>query len=266
MAASLRLVKLHFGVLRRGSSVLSSMLTRVNSSAIPLVTTRYLSTPSSKTDEILPKAAEELQVDDPKPKIVDLAEKPIRSKKVPAVLPSNHVANFELALQKGKNQENFISVLDSFNKNNRPRRGHMDLLRVSMDFMDKFGLEGDLEAYNAMLTVFPRGRFENRTLFDAIWPKRHPQVDLALEILTKMEENVVKPSLDTYDLCEEIFGRASQPVQKCRRLAYWLTKLEKMFPNPFPKTLPEDEVELSQLAIARMSKDTIPIITYQVYC
>ncbi|KAK3717304.1 hypothetical protein QZH41_002309 [Actinostola sp. cb2023] len=204
-------------------------------------------------------------MDEPTPKILDLTVKPIRSKRLPtAVLaPTNHVGMFELALQQGKSRENFINVLETFNRNNRPRRGHMDLLRVSMDFMDKFALEGDLEAYNALINVFPRGRFENRTLFDAIWPKKHPQVDLALEILTKMEENVVKPSLQTYDMCEDIFGKASQPVQKCRRLAYWLTKLEEMFPHPLPKTLPEDEVELSQLAITRMAKDTIPTILYQ---
>jgi signaling intermediate in Toll pathway protein len=171
---------------------------------------------------------------------------------------------FERALSEGETLENFIEVLETFNKNNRPRRGHMDLLRTSMEFMDRFGLEGDLEAYNALFNVFPRERFKNRTLFDAIWPKRHPQVDLALEILTKMEENVVKPSLETYDLCEEIFGKASQPVQKCRRLAYWFTKLEEMFPHPLPKVLPEDEVELSKLALARMTKDPIPIVLYQV--
>lgn len=197
-------------------------------------------------------------------KVIELAEKPIRSKQVPKTVPSSHVLKFEQAISQGKTRENFIEVLETFTRNNHPRRGHMELLKTSVEYMEKFGLEGDLEAYNAMLNVFPRERFKNKNLLDAIWPKKHPQVDLALEILTKMEENVLKPSLETYDLCEEIFGRASQPVQKCRRLAYWLTKLEEMFPHPLPHVLPEDEVELSKLALERMTKDTIPIVIYQV--
>lgn len=267
MTASLRILRLHFAIVRGRSLQASSLLKRGSRPAMfPHITARNLSSPKPSRKEVdnTSKASEDKQVEEHKPKILDLAEKPIRSKRVPSVVPSSHVTQFELALQKGKTRKHFISVLENFNNNNKTRRGHMDLIRVSMEFMDKFGLEDDLEAYNAMLNVFPRGRFENRTLFDAIWPKKHPQVDLALEVLTKMEENVVKPSIYTYDLCEEIFGRASQPVQKCRRLAYWLTKLEEMFPHPLPKNLPEDEVQLSQLAIARMSKETIPIITYQV--
>lgn len=251
---------------RRSALCELTSLAKGNRSAFPFSISRCLSSPrpSPKFVESMPKTIDSVRRDDRRPKIVDLAEKPIQSKRLSPVAPSNYAGMFELALQKGKSSDNFISVLTNFNKTNRPRRGHMELIRVSLDFMDNFDLEGDLEAYNAILDVFPRGRFQNRTLFDAIWPKKHPQVDLALEILTKMEENVVKPSLHTYDLCEEIFGKASQPLQKCRRLAYWLTKLEQMFPNPLPKTLPENEIELSQLAIARMTQDTIPIITYQV--
>lgn len=266
MNASLQVIRLNFAVVRR-QSLQVLLLARGNRLAIRQATARNLTSqrPSRKTLNNPPEAVEEQQVEEQKPKVLDLAEKPIRSKRVPSVIPSNHLTQFERALQEAKTRQNFISVLENFNKNNKTRKGHMELIRVAMDFVDKFELEGDLETYNEILNVFPRGRFENRTLFDAIWPKKHPQVDLALDILTKMEENVVKPSLYTYDLCEEIFGRASQPVQKCRRLAYWLTKLEEMFPHPLPKSLPEDEVQLSQLAIARMSKETLPIITYQVW-
>ncbi|EDO47956.1 predicted protein [Nematostella vectensis] len=196
--------------------------------------------------------------------VIELSEKAIESRITSAKpAPSKFALRFETALSQGKTRDNFIEILESFSRHDRNRRGHMELLKTAMNYMDIYGLEKDLLAYNAMLDVFPRGRFQNRTLFDAVWPKKHPQVDLALEILTKMEENVIKPSIETYDICEEIFGKASQPVQKVRRLAYWLTKLEEMFPSPLPAELPEGELELSMVAMERMSKEGLPIVVFQ---
>ncbi|XP_031557696.1 evolutionarily conserved signaling intermediate in Toll pathway, mitochondrial-like [Actinia tenebrosa] len=254
MMSSLRFARfakefMNYGV-RKRSSLLSCPVSKRFCSSAPK--------PSDNDSKIVTKT-----LNSGVTKVIELAEKPIQSKQVAKSVPSTHVVKFEQAMSQGKTRENFIEVLEAFTKDNQPRRGHMELLKTSLEYMEKFGLEGDLEAYNAMLNVFPRERFKNRTLFDAIWPKMHPQVDLALEILTKMEENVIKPSLETYDLCEEIYGRASQPVQKCRRLAFWLTKLEEMFPHPLPHVLPEDEVELSKLALERMTKDPIPILIYQ---
>ena len=177
---------------------------------------------------------------------------------------SLYAVAFEKALIRGIAKENFYEVVETFIAKDRTRRGHMEFLKTSMEYMERFDLGKDLTAYNKLLDVFPRGRFMNQTLFDAIWAKQHPQAELALEILTKMEENVLKPNIDTYNILLEIFGQASQPVQKCRRLAYWFTKLEEMFPHPLPQQLPDSQVDLSRLAFERMTKDSMDVVVYQV--
>jgi len=183
--------------------------------------------------------------------------------KISETVVSKHVHAFERAASFGRTKENFHGVIDSFLAKDKTRRGHMEFLKGAMHYMEEFGLVKDVETYNRMLDVFPRGRFENRTLFDAIWAKQHPQVILALDILTMMEDNWLLPTEETYDILYEIFGHASQPLQKCKRLVFWYHKLEEMFPNPYPKVLPESDTELSKLALARMTRDEQIITIYK---
>ena len=196
-------------------------------------------------------------------KIIHMKVKPSEVKAVKAAL-SKHVASFERAASIKKSKDSFFDVIDNFLAKDRTRRGHMEFLKTAMAYMEEFGLEKDVEAYNRLLDVFPRGRYVNRTLFDAIWAKKHPQAELALEILTEMEDHWLLPNENTYDVLYEIFGHASQPLQKCRRMIYWYHKLEEMFPNPYPKVLPENDAELSKLALTRMTKDEQIIMVYKV--
>ena len=189
--------------------------------------------------------------------------KPSEVKAVKAVL-SKHVASFERAASLENSKENFFSVIDAFLAKDRTRRGHMEFVKTAMAYMEEFGVEKDVEAYNRLLDVFPRGRYDNRTLFDAIWAKKHPQAELALEVLTQMEDYWLLPNEDTYDTLDEIFGHASQPLQKCRRMIYWYHKLEEMFPNPYPKKLPESDTKLSRLALTRMTKGEQIITIFKV--
>ena len=59
--------------------------------------------------------------------------------------------------------------------------------------MDDFGLDEDLETNNKILNVFPRGRFAPISMLDSFWPKSTPQMELCMEVLTKMEEKGVRP-------------------------------------------------------------------------
>ena len=120
----------------------------------------------------------------------------------------------------------FQAATATFLARDKHRRGHMGYVRGSLDYLDATGLANDLALYNTILDVFPRDRFQNRTLMDAIWPKAHPQIDCALNVLQKMEDNGVRPNSQTYSVLLEIFGRASLPVQKCRRIAYWFDRFE----------------------------------------
>lgn len=195
-------------------------------------------------------------------KIIHLKVRPSEVKAAKTAL-SKHVASFERAASIKKSKESFFGVIDGFISRDRSRRGHMEFLKTAMVYMEEFGVEKNVEAYNRLLDIFPRGRYDNRTLFDAIWAKKHPQAELALEILTQMEDYWLLPNEDTYDILFEIFGHASQPLQKCRRLIYWYHKLEEMFPNPYPKKLPESDTEISKLALTRMTKDEQIIVVYK---
>ena len=228
------------------------------------------------TDSLLRKSEEELKEensyderlariraeDAANSKLVHLKVNP--KVKISEAVVSKHVHAFDRAASFGKTKENFHGVIDNFLAKDKTRRGHMEFLKAAMHYMEEFGLVKDVETYNRMLDVFPRGRFENRTLFDAIWAKQHPQAILALDILTMMEDNWLLPTEETYDILYEIFGHASQPLQKCKRLVFWYHKLEEMFPNPYPKVLPKSDSELSKLALARMTRDEQIITIYKV--
>lgn len=228
------------------------------------------------TDSLLRKSEEELKEensyderlakiraeDAANSKLVHLKVNP--KVKISEAVVSKHVHAFDRAASFGKTKENFHGVIENFLAKDKTRRGHMEFLKAAMHYMEEFGLVKDVETYNRMLDVFPRGRFENRTLFDAIWAKQHPQAILALDILTMMEDNWLLPTEETYDILYDIFGHASQPLQKCKRLVFWYHKLEEMFPNPYPKVLPESDSELSKLALARMTRDEQIITIYKV--
>ena len=223
----------------------------------------YFSSFQWKNDEQVNKVRNDNDVSSELKKVIKLKVEPSELKSG-KVAPSKFVSSFEKAVSLGKTKDNFCGVIDAFIASDRTRRGHMEFLKTALKYMEDFGVTKDVEAYNKMLNVFPRGRYQNKTLFDAIWAKKHPQAELAIDILTEMEDNWLQPNIETYDILYDIFGHASQPLQKCRRLIYWYDKLAEMFPNPYPKVLPESDVEISRLALNRMSKDEQFIVVYQV--
>lgn len=125
-------------------------------------------------------------------------------------------------------REQFAVALKSYLSLEKYRRGHVKFIKEGLARMDEFGLQKDVLTYNRLIDMFPKGRFNNKTMFDAFWPKPHPQIDLALDILQKMEDYGIRPDYNTYTLLCEIFGRVSFPVQKCTRIAVWFDKFENI--------------------------------------
>lgn len=150
-------------------------------------------------------------------------------------------------------QEQFALALNEFVRREKYRKGHVAFIRVAMQRMEEFNLEKDLESYNRLMDVFPRGRFAPRRMIDAFWPRSTPQLELSLEILTKMEENGVVPTEETYDIIEAVFGVGSLPLQKCARIVKLFRKFEDMDPYEVRSELPTSRTELSRLALFRMS-------------
>lgn len=152
-------------------------------------------------------------------------------------------------------RERFAVALLSYMELEKYRRGHVKFITFALQQLEGFGLKEDLLTYNRLIDIFPKDRFKPRNMLDAFWPKAHPQIEVALNILQKMEENGVVPDYTTYELLVAIFGRVSPPVEKCYRMAYWFNMFENVDPYRIEGELPSDPVELSRLALFRISGD-----------
>ena len=150
-------------------------------------------------------------------------------------------------------RERFAEALQSYMKQEKYRRGHVKFITFALHQLEEFGLQQDLLTYNRLIDIFPKDRFKPDNIFDAFWPKPHPQIEVALQILTKMEENAVIPDLTTHKLLVEIFGHVSFPVQKCYRMAYWFSKYVDVDPYWIAGDLPSDPLELNRLALFRIA-------------
>lgn len=161
------------------------------------------------------------------------------------------------------NREQFGLVLKEFMSREKYRRGHVSFINMALARMEEFQLEKDLLTYNRILDVFPKGRYKPKRLLDALWPRPLPQTELALELLTRMEDNNVWPDDITYSLLVEVFGRHSLPVEKCERMAYWYSHYRNADPYWIEGDLPVEPAELSRLALRRIV-DNDDIIEYEV--
>lgn len=150
-------------------------------------------------------------------------------------------------------QEQFAVALDEFIRREKYRKGHVAFIRIAMQRMVEFDLDKDLPTYNRLIDVFPRGRFAPTRMIDAFWPRSTPQLELCLELLTKMEEQGVRPSDETRAIVKAVFGWGSLPLEKCDRIMTLFDKYRDMDPYEVRMELPASLTELSRLALFRMS-------------
>ena len=169
---------------------------------------------------------------------------------------------FRKAFRENRTKEGFVNVIHDFIMRDRLLRGHLSFIYTALEYIDAFGLEKDLNVYNELLEVLPKYKIVNRTLFDALWPKPYPQTDAALDLLTKMEDNGVRPDDLTYTILLEVFGRASLPVQKAQRMAYWFDKYWNANPYLLSEEDLKDRFKVCELALKRMMMDEESIKIY----
>lgn len=155
-------------------------------------------------------------------------------------------------LEKEPNKDGFVKAVDVYIGKNRTRRGHIDFISTAMKFIEPYKLDNDIEVYNKLLDVFPKDKFNNRTLFDAIWPKTHPQMFLALDILTKMEWKGVLPTEETHDILHQVFGSSSLPLQKVYRMWFWFEEFKDINPYKLPAEVYKDRVDIVKAAVDRI--------------
>lgn len=182
---------------------------------------------------------------------------PSDDKKTPNVQSlqfSGYSGLIDLAKQKPgiKKSEQFALALNEFTTREKYRKGHVPFIRVAMQRMEEFELEKDLVTYNKILEIFPKGKYKPRKWIDAVWPRPTPPLELCLEILTKMEENGVRPSRETYFIIKAAFGR-TLPLDKCVRIMHLFDKYQDADPYEIRGGVPTDSVELCRLALFRIT-------------
>ena len=160
---------------------------------------------------------------------------------------------FESLAVSSPNEQGFRDAIETFKKRDVKRVKVMDFVSTAVTYMEQFGVSKNVDSYNRLLDVFPKGRYHNRTVFDTLWTRYRPQIDCAVQVLTKLEENRIRPNVHTYDIVHEVFGNDSIPLNKLRRIVFWFDKFDEMYPDPLPKELPEDKQELFEIAIDRIS-------------
>lgn len=166
-----------------------------------------------------------------------------------------HIIAFENAMAEEKSKEGFIRVVHDYINSDRLQRRHLSFVYTALNYIDIFGLEKDLDTYNEILEVLPKYKIVNKTILDAWWPKPYPQIDAALDLLTKMEDNGIRPDDLTYTILMEVFGRASFPVQKAQRMAYWFDKYKHANPHLLSEEDLKDRYKVCQFALKRISMD-----------
>lgn len=168
---------------------------------------------------------------------------------------SSYVTSFNKAkqLKNISERERFSTVMKEFMQKEKFRRGHVTFIDSALIRIPEFNLEKDLLTYNRLFDLIPKNKYRSKTLFDALWPKPIPQIDLALRVLEKMEDNGVRPDDVTYSLLCEIFGRTSFPVQKCVRMAILFDKYENIDPYRIKEGMPSEQWEIAKLALQRMT-------------
>lgn len=179
---------------------------------------------------------------------------------------SNYSALLDSAKNKSQlsNREQFGLVLKEFMSREKYRKGHVMFINMALERMEEFSLEKDLLTYNRLLDVFPKGRYHPKRLLDALWPRSLPQIELALELLTRMEDNGVWPDAATYSLLIEVFGKHSLPVEKCERMLYWYDRYKDVDPYWIDGEMPSEEMELAKLALQRIVKNAGSITEHEV--
>lgn len=77
-----------------------------------------------------------------------------------------------------------------------------------------------------------------------------------------MEEHGVRPSIETYDIVRAVFGK-TMALEKCVRIMYLFDKYRDIDPYEIRAELPTNAVELSRLALFRMSGEDAQLTEIQ---
>ncbi|XP_071813185.1 evolutionarily conserved signaling intermediate in Toll pathway, mitochondrial-like [Apostichopus japonicus] len=159
---------------------------------------------------------------------------------------------FKEAANKSADKETFYQLIRTFGEVDKRRRGHLQFIETALKYMPHFNVEKDINAYNKLLDIFPKGVYVAKNVWQVIFNHFPEQQTVALKVLQKLEDNKIMPNNETKKLLLDVFGRQSHPVKKYQRIMYWFPKFRNINPFPLPFELPSDPVLLSELGLKRI--------------
>ncbi|XP_027024946.2 evolutionarily conserved signaling intermediate in Toll pathway, mitochondrial isoform X2 [Tachysurus fulvidraco] len=176
-----------------------------------------------------------------------------------------HDELFEHAARDAKSKASFNRVLDTFNKKDIRRRGHVEFIYAALKKMPEFKVERDIAVYNKILDVFPKEVFVPQNFIQRTFNHYPRQQECGVQVLEQMENYGIMPNMETKVLLVQIFGEKSHPMRKYQRIMYWFPKFKNLNPFPVPHELPQDPVDLARFSLTRISNDLDAKITvYQL--
>ncbi|CAD1478835.1 unnamed protein product, partial [Heterotrigona itama] len=152
-----------------------------------------------------------------------------------------------------KVKKTFLEIIRIYKRNDVNRKGQLEFIQTALKYMNEFGVHQDIEAYKALLDIFPRGRYVPENKFQIMLYHYPKHQDTALRILNKMEENFVIPDYDVQKMILEIFGKNGLVMKKCFSMFYWLPKFSQLNPWPIPRPTPTDAKVLAEYALKKIS-------------
>lgn len=94
---------------------------------------------------------------------------------------------FERAAKDARTKASFNRVVETFNKKDIRRRGHVDFIYAALKKMPEFGVERDLAVYNKLLDVFPKEVFVPRNFIQRMFNHYPRQQECGVQLLEQME-------------------------------------------------------------------------------
>ncbi|XP_015180111.1 PREDICTED: evolutionarily conserved signaling intermediate in Toll pathway, mitochondrial [Polistes dominula] len=153
---------------------------------------------------------------------------------------------------KEKKKETFLEIIRTYEQD-KHRRGQIEFIKLALKYMKAYGLHRDLEAYKAILNIFPKGPYIANNYYTAVFRYYPKHQDTATDVLEQMEKNRVIPDREVETILLNIFGKHADPLKKVWRMLYWMPKFKNVTPWPVPKPIPTDPKVLARLAIQKIS-------------
>ncbi|CAJ0933308.1 unnamed protein product, partial [Mesorhabditis belari] len=163
---------------------------------------------------------------------------------------------FESVPPSERNKEAFYAALIIFKE--RQPRSYVDFLHSALKYMKDFGVHKDLEAYKALLNIFPKGKLIPQNQWQKIFLHYPLQQNCCVKVLDEMEWHGVQPDKETHDIVVNAFGEWNFATRKVKRMLYWMPKLRhsnKYLDRRLLEKGPLSQADLAGLLLRTISRD-----------